>query len=651
MMAKLRKLIVFIFPATLAIVPILNQTLGGSMQWLSTGAVAGLNFVGWSLFIYLVFMRTDLERFVSKIAHQLGLSTRFQSVEEALRGLVREVERKNSALSMNVLERRITSEEEQSEALERVAASAFKLLRAESAELALFDTETGLYHTSFVMGMPFRTSAQAMLSGAADGERGNEEISADVLVQPIAFAGSVLGSLRVALKRGSLPTQGDREIMRLLALQGGLAIINAEYTQQLVRMKESSEESVKAKTGFLANLSHEIRGPLGIMLNAVEVVIDGLCGEINDDQLDTLKMVRRNGEHLLELISDVLDYAKVESGKINPNKADIVVNELLKDITKVVRSQAEGKGHKVHYKASDDMLAISCDRRHIRQIMINLLTNAIKYTPAGGKIEVWAERVPGNKVKVFVKDNGIGIEASDHHCVFSAFERVENSYSMTQMGTGLGMPLTKRLAEVNGGDVDFESSSGEGSTFWIVFPAIKVVAPALGAEKKVIEDAKGNGNEILLVETEEGERDVMSRYLTHLGFKVIPVGTQLEALEALRENRVELAMIDNRVVDSPNENENVINAIRSETEQKFPIILVSSRAFVFDIEKYLKAGIDLCLTKPLELKELGHICRGLIDNTYSPDPASNNLTKIDSAQSKKGQPAVSRAIKIDDILH
>src|SRR5690606_32222677 len=128
------------------------------------------------------------------------------------------------------------------------------------------------------------------------------------------------------------------------------------------------------------------------MLNAVELVLDGLCGDVNKDQAETLGMVHKNGEHLLELINDVLDYAKVESGRLQVNKVDIFVNELLEDVCNVVRSQADAKFHKLIFKSSPGALAFSCDRRHARQMLINLLSNAIKYTPDGGLIEVWAER-------------------------------------------------------------------------------------------------------------------------------------------------------------------------------------------------------------------------------------------------------------------
>ncbi|MBX7137538.1 MAG: hybrid sensor histidine kinase/response regulator [Oligoflexia bacterium] len=613
--------------------------------------VAAINLVGWSFVILLLLVRFDFRRRIYLIAKNLEIDTRFKGFEELLSTLIREVRRKHDAFAINLLEKKISSEKELSRALESIVALAFRLLNAESAELALFDRESGMYHSSFVLGKPFRTSAQAMLNNAVDG--GKEEVSPDVLVHPITFSGSVLGTLRVALKRGTLPGQSDREVLRLLALQGGLAIINAQYTDQLLKMRRSSEETVKAKTGFLANLSHEIRGPLGIMLNAVELVLDGLCGQITADQSETLAMVKTNGEHLLDLINDVLDYAKVESGRVVPQKSQILLNDLLKDIIGVVRTQAEAKNHKLSLRNSEEALAISCDKRHLRQMLINLLTNAIKYTPDGGTIELWAERVPVHKIRINVKDSGVGIDEANRHKVFAAFERVENAYSAQQVGTGLGMPLTKKLAEVNGGLVDFRSSVGKGSHFWLLFPTIEYSSASTVLEESEAEHrVEGKGEAILIVEKEEGERKMLTRYLASLGFNPVGAVTRLEALEVLRSRQVDLVLIDNSTAD--NKGEDLIAGIReNSTKANLPIVLVSSRAFAFDIEKYLKAGIDRCLIKPLELRTLGVTIRKLIDGTFS--GAVLDSSELDLTQQKKNEskPAKgpTRVMELDDILH
>lgn len=584
------------------------------------------------------------------LARQLGLESRFQSDQSLLNALLKEVERKNQAFSVNVISQKIAGKAELSETLERLVQLAYKMFDAESVELALFDRVTNLYHSSIVIGTPLHTSAQAMLSDAAAGAE--VESRPDVLIQPLAFAGSLLGTLRISLKQGSVPRVVDQEIAGLLSLQASLAIINSRYTAELVRMKHSSEESLKAKTGFLANLSHEIRAPLGVMLNAVELVLDGLCGEINADQAETLGMVHKNGEHLLELINDVLDYAKVESGRLQINKLDIRADEILEDVCNVVRSQAEMKRHKLCFKRSAEPLAFSCDRRHARQMLINLLSNAIKYTPDGGEIVVWAERYRNNKIRLHVRDSGVGIEHKDRELVFAPFERLDNSYSLNQVGTGIGMSLTRRLVEVNGGKIDFSSEPGKGSDFWLTFPVVEAREVLMEPEEKEPKQARGKGEALLLVELEQGERDMVARYLTHQGFRVFAVKSQQEAMDVFRTKKIDLAIIDNKAAD--NSNDDVIKGIRQDPNGAgLPIILVSSRGFVFDIERYLKAGIDRCLIKPLKLAELSNICRQLLDGKFEGeliDAADESL--FDTRQkAKKETPVVKSAvISLQDLV-
>ena len=625
----------------LAGLPLVDFLMGHPLVWLNTETMVALNLVGWSVALTLFFSRLDLTEALVETAERFGIHTGLKSLEHLLERIKWEVYRKRRSLSTDILEKKIASEKELTQTLERIVALSFELLRAESAELALFDSDTGMFHSAFVLGKPFKSSAQAMLSGAIEGEEAKP--TPDVLIQPIAFAGSVLGTLRVGLRKRAIPTISDRELMSTLALQAGLAILNAEYSKQLIKMKENADETVKAKTGFLANLSHEIRGPLGIIINAVELVLDELCGPLNEEQIDTLRLVRTNGEHLLELINDVLDYAKVESGNLQPKSEKIVLNNLLKEMGDIVRAQADAKGHKVRFINSEDLLLISCDKRHIRQMLINLLTNSIKYTEEGGLIEIWAERLPAGKIKINVRDSGVGIEESQQYKVFSAFERVSSSYSMKQIGTGLGMPLTKKLCEANGGKIDFSSTKSEGSHFWLIFPALEnsSVGKINEREESTPKEAYGKNEVILLVETDEGERKMTERYLEHLGYRVITTTTTQAALELLRKGGVDLLLLDNKLVDRPDEN--FVSSVRSAARSTLlPIILISSRAFVFDIEKYLKAGIDLCLTKPIAFKDLSRSIRELLESRE---------VKLKRDDTDKEEKLSKSTVKPDDLLH
>jgi len=505
--------------------------------------------------------------------------------------------------------------------LQKVLHYTYQELNAQAVQILLFDDSSGSSSRLMSLGMPSLASSQDILEGV-NRERNLASITRGpngniILRQPLRFARTTFGILCVELGNGVELDSSDIQTLFLLATQASLMLIDAEFSTELLRMKKLSEESVRAKTGFLANLSHEIRGPLGIILNGVELIIDGLCGPVTEMQSETLKMVKGNSEHLLDLVNDVLDYAKVEAGKVNAKPVEIQLHELLDDLTGIVRSQAIEKKHKLVLKPVDQTLGMSCDKRHSRQMLINLLTNAIKYTPEGGEITVWAEKDGDNKVKVLIKDTGVGIPKDQAQKVFSAFERVEDQYSKAQTGTGLGMPLTKRLAQVNGGDVDFVSEAGKGSTFWLSMPFVEIKAKeqqsdAESGEQKV--EPQGNGEEILIVDYDPAAREMLGKYLGHQGFKIIHATNGSEVLSILKQNNIQLAVVENDMPDSSGED--MISAIRGTPKAAaVPIILLSSRAFVFDIERFLKLGVDRCLSKPVSLNEIAQTARRLIDET------------------------------------
>jgi signal transduction histidine kinase/ActR/RegA family two-component response regulator len=524
-----------------------------------------------------------------------------------------EAERKDLAFSSELINSRLANRDQLSRALQAIVVKAYKLLNGISAELALFDDESGVHHSSFVIGEP----------------RTRPDQIDQAMSEPIAFAGTVFGVIKVYLKNNLKASQADREILRLLALLSAVAIANTQYTQELFRMKQASEETLKAKTGFLANLSHEIRGPLGIILNAVELVLDGLCGELKVEQHQTLTMVKSNSAHLLELINDVLDYAKTESGKVTPDKVEIPAQDFLNEMSLVVRAQAEAKQHKLTVRQSKEAIAFLCDRRHARQILINLLTNAIKYTPQSGTIDLYVERIPGNRIRICVKDNGIGIANSQREKVFAPFERINDPYALNQLGTGLGMPLTRGLAELNGGTVDFDSEVGKGSTFWVTLTAVQF-NPFISREERDNEkDAKGHYELTLVVGGDDGERDIITRYLKHIGFQVISCKESQQLKQAIVEYPFALVIIDQQFVSTTKEYDPIKLIVSSRKESPPLTILLSSHAFTSDIEQSLREGIDRYLSKPVALKELGHVCRALLD--------SKQLNKVRDNQARGRQ--------------
>ncbi len=561
---------------------IANISLAGLLLLFSGVILTGIKFFD------------DLDREVRKLSNTFGLiNEREKNLVVKVKNAVNEIERRYQAFLPEIIELKRESREDLVKALEGIANRAYVLLKCRTVELTLYSGDNSKYHSSFVIGHPLSTYVTA-----AD----NSEKDFDILVENLMFAGTVLGTISVVSSLRESELDAKREILHVLALQGTMAIVNSRYTDEIMRLQRYSDESIKAKTGFLANLSHELRGPLGIIMNAVEIVLDGLCGEINKRQKELLSMVNREGQHLLELVNDVLDYAKSESGKVTPKPVSILVSEILKDISNVVRTQVHQKKQKLHTVIPDDIGGILCDRRHIRQILINLLTNAVKYTPEEGTIELICERAPANRIKILVKDTGIGIDPRDHHKVFAPFERIENSYTLEQVGTGLGMPLTKRLVEANNGTITFKSSLGIGSEFWITLPAERIHQEDKEQPREVKSIKRGNGEIILLVDPEKQTGDLLTTYLTHHGYRIEPLQDLREALSNEVNQKAAILMINNSLIDQAPEE---LSKFRlKETIRHLPIIALTSRAFDFDTERYLSIGIDRCISKPIEFNEL-----------------------------------------------
>lgn len=577
-----------------------------------TLSVLTLNFFGWIIAHLFYDSLIHFGRAISQSSAKLELSSVPGGVVRRFQHFLYEIQRfhraGNAADLANYLEK-----EDSSQSLQQLLQLAYDEFRAQAVELALFDESSGAWSQSLMIGVPKTAQAQEMLS---DHNRAGETITprgVRIIRSPLSFAGTFFGTLRVEFRPGYPALPSDKQIVSLYAKQAALLLVNVRFTEEIVRLREKSEESVRAKTGFLANLSHEIRGPLGSILNGLELILEGLCGPIEQQVRETCEIIQKSAKHLLDLVNDVLDYAKVEAGKISANPVTLPLKALLSDLSSVVRAEAVAKNHKLVLEPVEEKLALSCDKRHARQMIINLLTNAIKYTPDGGTITLRGEHFRDNRVKISVSDTGVGIPASERSKVFGAFERVENKYSLSQRGTGLGMSLTKDLVELNGGTVDFESNEGEGSTFWLILPAEELseelpISTALGDEEL---SPQGKGESILLVSKDKNESEMMERYLVHQGFHLMTANNAPEVMKVLREITPQLAVVEGDA--SEDSGDELVSLIRANPKtQDIPIIFVSPKAFVFDIERYLKIGVDRCLSKPVQLRELALTARQLL---------------------------------------
>jgi len=245
--------------------------------------------------------------------------------------------------------------------------------------------------------------------------------------------------------------------------------------------KEQAELANRTKSEFLANMSHELRTPLNAIIGFSELIENQVFGPVGSEKyLEYAKDIQTSGEHLLELINDILDLSKIEAGKLELDDEEIDVAKVLESCEMLVRERAEGGGVALRRKVANDLGHLRADKRKLKQILINLLSNAIKFTPEGGRVDVRARVDHRGDMVISVADTGIGIAPEDISKAMAPFSQVDTTLSRKYEGTGLGLPLTKSLVEMHGGTLDLASSLGEGTTVTVRLPAERVI----GARRK-----------------------------------------------------------------------------------------------------------------------------------------------------------------------
>ncbi len=242
------------------------------------------------------------------------------------------------------------------------------------------------------------------------------------------------------------------------------------HERALMEAKESAERAYSAKSQFLANMSHELRTPLNAIIGFSEMMQQQLLGPIgNDRYIDYIKGIRESGEHLLDLITDILDMSKIEAGKYELDLEKLNVAKVIRLAAHMVEARANEVGIKLSINIPDEELQIVADRRAVMQIMLNLLSNAVKFSHPKGSIEVACLKV-GDHVSMRVKDHGIGIPANKLPTITNPFEQAANQYTRSHEGSGLGLSITKELAELHGGSIHIDSTVNVGTTVTIRLP-------------------------------------------------------------------------------------------------------------------------------------------------------------------------------------
>lgn len=389
----------------------------------------------------------------------------------------------------------------------------------------------------------------------------------------------------------------DRLVAELAQSKQRSAALQAAYDEQ--------ENAVKAKDDLLATMGHELRTPLNAMLSLSRVLQEQLGQLLTDRQRESFRVIEVSGQHLLELINDILDLSKLQAGKMPLKIESVEVDALCTSVLDIVRQQAEQKH--LHLSITQDGLVrtIQADQLRIKQVLLNLLSNAVKFTPDEGAVGIEiANDVEAGKVQFVVWDTGVGIAASDLPNLFKPFVQIENSQQRHHSGTGLGLALSQRIARQHGGDICVESTPDEGSRFTLELPWRVTDAPAeSSAPKAALAYQSGVGRRRLVLLAEDNEANIfaLSEYLTLYGVPVIVARTGPEALEAALTEQPGLVLMD---INLPRlDGLEVIRRLRTVEGFAYLPIAVTT-ALSGDHERVLASGADHYLGKPIDLDKL-----------------------------------------------
>ncbi|MEW5725102.1 MAG: ATP-binding protein [Thermodesulfobacteriota bacterium] len=439
---------------------------------------------------------------------------------------------------------------------------------------------------------------------------------------------------------------------------GGTVLVLEDITarkrvsEELRKAKEAAEEASRAKSAFLANMSHELRTPLNAILGYCQILSnDWAGGQMVNEGLD---VIRKSGEHLLTLINDILDLSKVEARKMKLNLAAVHLPGFLDDVASIIRPRVDVKKLRfVYEKIGEVPEGVLADETRLRQALLNLLGNAVKYTDQG-EVSFRVIGKPGtNQEKrrfVFeVGDTGVGIAPEDMKKLFAPFERISDGPRYTE-GTGLGLSIAQHLVSLMGGEIRVRSELGRGSAFWfeVTLPLVEVSAPPAYRPARKIIGYMGPRRKVLVVDDNRINRLVLVNILSALGFEVLAAEDGRQALAKVSEARPDCVFMD--MVMPVMTGFEAVQKIRARPEfQDLAIIAVSASVLPEDRQKSMIAGCDAFLSKPINLDELLERMGRLLELTWIYEEAGLERPQA-PGPAADGPLVVPSALEIDQLM-
>ena len=420
------------------------------------------------------------------------------------------------------------------------------------------------------------------------------------LLVPLMRFNEVMGALVVRRKAPGEFSKNTIDLLRTFAAQSVLAIQNARLFQEIEEKGHQLELASQHKSQFVASMSHELRTPLNAIIGLTEMMVTNAARFGTEKAAEPLKRVHRAGQHLLGLINQVLDLSKIEAGKLELNPESVNLAPLIDEVVGTARQLAQQNKNKLVVEAQEKLGMLTVDPMRLRQILLNLLSNACKFTTQGEvKLRVRKVADGRNWVEFAVADTGIGMTAEQQAKLFEEFTQADSSTARRYGGTGLGLAITRKLARMMGGDVTVQSDPGKGSIFSVRLPA--------GADTAARSAANGgrapSSDCVLVVDDDVTARELIAEHLKAEGFAVVTAAGGLEGLKLAKELRPIAITLDVMMPDL--DGWSVLAALRQDPElAEIPVIMIT---ILDEHRRGVALGAAGYLTKPIDRERLSRM--------------------------------------------
>jgi signal transduction histidine kinase/DNA-binding response OmpR family regulator len=441
-----------------------------------------------------------------------------------------------------------------------------------------------------------------------------------LLILPLRVSGRIIGAMiYLSFDSNRKYRQDDLKLAQELADRAALALENARLFEEAGQKAQELEKANRLKSEFLANVSHELRTPLNAIITLSDILIRGMAGELNQEQIKQLEIVQRSGRNLLNLINDILDLSKIEVGRIEPIYSDIPIRAVVEEAIEHIRPLCVEKGLSLEHEFSSEVPElIYSDQDKINKALMNLLSNAVKFTRRG-KITVKLRLENKSKLRIDVTDSGIGIPEDRINDIFKEFQQIDSSDSRSYGGTGLGLAITNKVMDIIGGSVLVKSQLGKGSTFSLLIPIPKKTEmdkkeiidwddKVAGSLKEKIEiditddrahlDARKKS--VLVIDDEEEVFYIMRQYLHDQNYQILFPQNGEDVLALARRYKPYAITLD---ILMPKMNGwEILDSLKKDPDTKnIPVIIAS---ILSEKERAFEKGAAEYLVKPFEPERL-----------------------------------------------